>query len=97
MVLKPGHLASQPHQFDVAARLALKLPARGQLMQVSINIELEHRARRVAGSAGRCRLHTRETELGQIEFISIFFIPPLLRRIAPEAVCLRRSACVSCY
>ncbi len=38
-------------------------------MQISIDIELEHRARRVAGSAGRCRLHAGEAEFGQIEFI----------------------------
>ena len=38
-------------------------------MQVSIDVELEHRARRVAGSAGRCRLHAGEAEFGKIEFI----------------------------
>jgi hypothetical protein len=68
MVLKSGS-SGQPHQFDVAARLPLKLPVRGQLMQVSRDLELEHRARRVARSAGRCRLDTLKAEMGEIEFI----------------------------
>ena len=38
-------------------------------MQVSIDIEPEHRARRVTGPAGRCRLHTGEAKFGKIEFI----------------------------
>lgn len=36
-------------------------------MQISIDIELEHRPG--AGSAGRCWLHTLEAALRQIEFV----------------------------
>src|SRR5690554_1236511 len=68
--LEVGHqFAGQPHQLDIAPSLPLQLPARGQLMQISIDVELEHGARRVTGSAGGCRLHALEAELGQIEFI----------------------------
>src|SRR5690554_1127880 len=61
-------LADQPHQLDIAACLTLELPARRQLMKVAIDVELEHRARRITGPASRCRLDTLKAELGKIEF-----------------------------
>lgn len=38
-------------------------------MQVAIDVELEHRARRISGSAGRGRPSSGKAELGQIRLI----------------------------
>jgi hypothetical protein len=38
-------------------------------MQISIDIELEHRPRRIAGSAGRRSLRTLEAAPRRIEFV----------------------------
>src|SRR5690554_3847537 len=76
-------LADQPHQLDIAACLTLELPARRQLMKVAIDVELEHRARRITGlpvdagwarskpSLARTRLATKAFMMGT----GLFTIP----------------------
>ena len=68
MVLKSGTRLPISH-INSILRPASRSSFRLQLMEVSINIELEHGAWRVARSASRCRLDTLEAELGEIEFI----------------------------
>ena len=48
-------LSRQPHQFDVASRLAFQAAARLHLVEIAVDIELEHRRRMVARPSRRGR------------------------------------------
>ncbi len=48
-------LAGQPHQLDVAARLALQPPARLHLVEIAVEIELQQRRRMIARPPRRRR------------------------------------------
>jgi hypothetical protein len=57
----------QPHQLDVALRLALQPPARRHLVDVAVDIELQQQTRMVARPARRLRNHAREPQRAKIE------------------------------
>ena len=64
-----AELAGEPHQLGVAARLALEAPARAQLVEVAVDIELEHHRWVVAGPPGGGGLHALEAKRAQIELV----------------------------
>src|ERR1700678_4357560 len=57
----------QPHQLKIATRLLLE-PARGlDPVQISIQVNLEHRRRLISRSTRRLRLHAFKTELREVQ------------------------------
>jgi hypothetical protein len=58
----------EPHQFDVALRLALQTPARLDAIEITVEIKLQHGRWMIGRSACCLGLHPRETKPGQIEF-----------------------------
>ena len=59
--------ARQPDQLDVALAFAFEAAARWDPVQVAVDVDLEHRRRRIAGSADIQRLGAREAELAETE------------------------------
>ena len=57
----------EPHQLHVALRFALEPTARGDAVQVTVDVELEQHRRVIRGAAGLGRLGTGEAECRQIE------------------------------
>ena len=57
----------QPHQLDVALRLALQPPAGRNAVQVAVDVELEQHRRVVRRPTGRGRLSAGEAQSPQIE------------------------------
>jgi hypothetical protein len=64
-----GEPPREPDQLEVALRLALKASARGQAVEVAVNVDPEQRAGVVRWSPGRGRLCTFEPELCEVEFV----------------------------
>jgi len=58
----------QPHHLDVPPRLPLEPPARLNLVQVAVEINLEQRRWMVRGPASRFRHNTGKTQRCQIQF-----------------------------
>ena len=70
MVLKSGRQPPrQPHQLDVALRLALQPPARRHLVDVAVDVDLQQRARVIAPDARRLRHDPLEPERRQVQLI----------------------------
>ena len=61
--------SEQPYDFQVAAGLALKPPARLNPVEIPVNIKLQKNRRVVGRPACRCRLDAFEAEISQIERI----------------------------
>jgi hypothetical protein len=59
----------EPHDFNVAASLTLKSPARLNPVEVTVDVELEQHRRMVRRSAGDFRINPVEPQIGQIELI----------------------------
>jgi hypothetical protein len=58
-----GEPAGEPDQLEVALRLALEASARGQPVEVAVNVDLEQRGGVVRRPASGCRLGAFEAEL----------------------------------
>src|SRR5262249_3547292 len=63
-------LPGQPDQFDVALAFPLQAPARRNPIKIAIDVELEHNAGVIAGSAGVEWLDADEPELLEIETVN---------------------------
>ena len=59
--------SEQPYDFQVAAGLALKPPARLNPIEIPVNVKLQKNRRVVGRPPCRCRLDAFEAEIGQIE------------------------------
>jgi len=59
----------QPHDLDVAVAFGFQPAARPHPVEISVDVELEQIARRVARPAGRLCLDAREARLDEIEAI----------------------------
>lgn len=59
----------QPHQFDVALRLALQSPARLDTVQIAVEIDLEHRRRMVGRAPGLGGRRSGKTQSDKIELV----------------------------
>ena len=64
-----GEPAGEPHQLDVALRLALQAAARLDTVQVAVDVELQQDRGVVRGSAGGCRIDAFKTQCMQIQFL----------------------------
>ena len=60
--------AGEPHQLDIALRLALQAPARLDTIQVAVDIELQQDRGVVRGSTGGCRIDAFKTQCMKIQF-----------------------------
>ena len=61
--------AGQPHQLDVALRLALQAPARLDAVEVAVDVDLQQHRRVVRRSARRRRLDALKAQLAKIQLI----------------------------
>src|SRR5271155_84368 len=59
----------QPHQFDVALRLALQPAARLDPVQIAVEIDLQERCWMIGGPAGQLRDHPLKPQLPQIQLV----------------------------
>ena len=59
----------QPHQLDVALRLALQPPARLHPVEIAVDVELQQNRGMIRGPPGRRRLDPFEAELRKIELV----------------------------
>src|SRR5215813_15135177 len=62
-------LPGQPDHLDVALAFPLHAPARRNPIKIAVDVELEHNAGVIAGSAGVEWLDTDEPELVEIETV----------------------------
>ena len=60
--------AGEPHQFDVALRLALQAAARLDAIQIAVDVELQQDRRVVRRATGGCRFNAVEPQCMEIEF-----------------------------
>ncbi|MND42846.1 hypothetical protein D3C80_336300 [compost metagenome] len=69
--LEVRHQATgQPHQFDVALRLAFKAPARLDAVEIAVDVDLQHDCRVVSRSAGFSGDSAFKTQGDQVKFIN---------------------------
>jgi hypothetical protein len=59
----------QPHHLGVALRLALQLPARRELVDVAVNVDLQQQSRMVARPAGHFGHDAREAQRLQVQLV----------------------------
>ena len=64
-----GRATGEPHQFDVALRLAFEAPTRLNLVEVAVDVDLQQHRRVVRGPSGHRGLRPVEAELFEIQFI----------------------------
>lgn len=82
--------AGQPHQFDIALRLALKTSARLNPVQVAVKVDLEHRRGMVGRSSRACRRCTGKPQRMQVQFVDE-------SRYNPNGVVLRHIVIERCW
>ena len=61
--------ASEPHHFDIAARLTLKPAARLNPIEIAVDVELQQHRRTIGRSPGRLGIDPAEPKITQIEFV----------------------------
>ena len=59
----------EPHQLEIALRFALEPAARGDAVQIAVDIQLEQHRRVIAGASGGRRGGTLKPQLPQIELL----------------------------
>jgi len=59
----------EPHHLDVALRLTLQTAARGDLVDVAIDVNLQHHRRVIGRAPGRLRHNPREPQRAQVQLI----------------------------
>src|SRR6516165_829186 len=69
-------LSRQPHAFDIATRFALQSSARLHLVQIAVEVELEHCRRAIPGSTGCGR--PRKAKCPQIQLVDKHIYDPNL-------------------
>src|SRR4029077_19791481 len=62
--------SSQPHQLDIALGFPLKPPARSDLVDVAVNVDLQHRGGMVGRTARRLRDNARKPQGPQIQLVN---------------------------
>src|SRR5476651_82283 len=70
MVLKSGARPRQPHQLDVALALPLQPTARGDLVDVAINVDLQQHTRVIRRPSGRLRHDAREPQRPKVQLLN---------------------------
>ena len=79
----------QPHQLDVALRLALQPAARRDLVDVAVDVDLQQQTRVIAGPARRLRHNPLEPQRPQVQLVDEHVDHPdrvLLRHIVVQIV-----------
>jgi hypothetical protein len=79
----------QPHQLDVALGLSLKPPARSDLVEVAINVDLQQNARVIGRATHRRRRHALKAESRKVQ--------PLNKRLNDLYLVLLRNIVVQIF